>query len=106
MDYHKSHSNSLRLACIVSGERDISPFAIGLARYFACIHIHSPKHEMQHAARKLASTHYAKHWEQGRFTFSNGPPDAVHQYLARQSVDLVIFESCTRDVGLFGGGNE
>lgn len=96
MDYHRGHTNSLRLAVVVSTGTEIG-FAAPLARYFSHVHLHLTGDIMP--ARQMLSRHYANHWEQGRFTLSTGRLASVQYGLAGRSVDMVLFDDCAHLAG-------
>lgn len=96
MDYHRGHTNSLRLACVVSSGPEIG-FAAPLAAYFSHVHLHLTGDIMP--ARQTLSWHHANHWEQGRFTFSTGRLASVQYGLASRSVDMVLFDDCAHLAG-------
>lgn len=96
MEYHKSHTNSLRLACVVS-RRDISAFAAQLGPYFQHVHVHLVQHEDVTSARETLTAHHDQHWEQARFTISSGPGTALHDAVPPRSVDMMYFDDWSYD---------
>lgn len=102
MEYHKSHTNSLRFACIVS-RRDISPFAAQLAPYFQHVHVHLVQEEDSFGGKEVQQTdlksvrealtaHHDEHWEQARFTISAGLTTALYSAIPSRSVDMMFFD--------------
>ncbi|KAK5714223.1 hypothetical protein LTR17_017305 [Elasticomyces elasticus] len=87
LEYHRAHSNSLRLAHdlgIGSGR-----FARQLAKYFQHVHVSHPNPAKLGTVRDDLGSWYAQHWWEAKFSFSVGMPEHAANCAVPGSVDLV-----------------
>ncbi|CAK3749743.1 Hypothetical predicted protein [Lecanosticta acicola] len=89
LTYHRSHSNSLRLAHDVGAGAGAAIFAPRLAEYFQHVHISDPSPTTLSRAREKVGEFYRENWWKGTFSLSLGTAEACQEAFARQSVDLV-----------------
>ena len=92
MDYHRAHSNSLRMAHDVGSGSGV--FAPTLAEYFQHVHVSDPKPAFIVQARQRLDQWFAEHWWKSRFTFSVTAAENADEVAAKRSVDLVTLMQC------------
>ncbi|KAK3686961.1 hypothetical protein LTR37_019315 [Vermiconidia calcicola] len=92
MDFHRAHSNSLRLAHDVGSGSIL--FASRLAEYFQHVHASDRKSANIERARQRLDSWHAENWWKGKFTFSVTPAEKAHEIAALGSVDLVTLIEC------------
>lgn len=81
MDYHRAHSNSLRLAHNIGSGTGV--FVPTLANYFSHVHVSDPDDSYVELARSRLSAYHENNWARAKFTFSQCPPEKSHLCVAK-----------------------
>ncbi|KAF2767352.1 hypothetical protein EJ03DRAFT_337710 [Teratosphaeria nubilosa] len=93
-DYHRAHSNSLRLAHCVGTNAETTNFLRTLADYFQHIHISDPNPNNITRVRAELSDWYQQNWWKAKFSFSvTGAQEADLSFVER-SVDFCCLMDC------------
>ncbi|KAF2163640.1 hypothetical protein M409DRAFT_57147 [Zasmidium cellare ATCC 36951] len=86
MDYHRAHSNSLRLAHDIGSGSGV--YVPTLSEYFQHVHVSDPNVENLSQARQRLDKWYAENWWKAKFTFSQTTAEQANECVANGSVDL------------------
>ncbi|KAK4503980.1 hypothetical protein PRZ48_004895 [Zasmidium cellare] len=89
MDYHRAHSNSLRLAHDIGSGSAI--YVPTLSEYFQHVHVSDPNASNLSQARQRLDAWYAENWWKAKFSFSRTSAEEADTCVARGSVDLCTF---------------
>ena len=92
MEYHRAHSNSLRLTHDVGSGSGV--FATKLAEYFQHVHVSDSNATFVKQAKQRLDKWFAEHWWKAKFTFSVTSAENADEVAARESVDLVTLMQC------------
>nr|POE56423.1 methyltransferase gedg [Quercus suber] len=92
VDFHRAHSNSLRLAHDAGTGSGV--FAPVLSEYFDHVHVSDPTAHSIALARENLSRWYAENWWKGKFTFSTSAAEDSDQLFADGSVDFTSLLEC------------
>lgn len=87
MDYHRAHSNSLRLAHDIDSGSGV--FVPTLAEYFQHVHVSDTNHTNVAKAREKLGEWYAQNWWKAKFSFSVTAAENADECVACGSVDMV-----------------
>lgn len=98
MDYHRAHSNSLRLAHdIGAGSGNFTPV---LAEYFQHVHVSDSDASNLSNARERLGNVYAQNWWKGKFSFSTTAPELAGECMVDGSLDMATLMMCAHDTDI------
>ncbi|KAH9836018.1 methyltransferase gedG-like [Teratosphaeria destructans] len=93
-DYHRAHSNSLRLAHCIGLNPQTTTFLKTLADYFQHIHVSDPDPDNITRARAELGKWYQENWWKAKFSFSATGAEEAELPFAERSVDFCCLMNC------------